>query len=124
MGNATVYGNLHEIIRLRKDFSQDPFDKIVKVLNLTGFISKRDVPLNALSSNEKKLFKLAAALIMDAEVFLLDFNLYLNSFSSDVIDILKNLSFKGPCIVVSASDKADFNMPGRTYINIKYGEII
>lgn len=124
MGNATVYENLYEIIRMRKDFSQDPFDKIVPVLNLTGLISKREVPLNALSSNEKKLFKLAFALIRDAEIFLLDFNLYMNSFSAGLIDILKSLSSEGRCVVVSASDKADLNLPGRMYANIKDGEII
>ncbi len=123
INSLSVSGNLSEIIRALGIPSKVAFDRIMHVLKLCSLINSRDILPENLSSGEKKLFKLALALVKEPEVFLLDFNLCMDSLSLEIARILKSISSRGGAIMVTAADYGRGSLPCDICLDIQNGEI-
>lgn len=124
INRLSLYDTLAEIIRLQDIPPKVAFDRIMHSLKLTGLIASRDIPVGKLSSSEKKLFKLASAIIREPELIMLDFNLCSGSFSGEVVRLIKRISSRGTGVVLTAKETAELKVPRRMCLRMKNGQIL
>ncbi len=123
ISSLSVYGNLFEILRIIGIPPKVAFDRIMHVLKLCSLISARDILPENLSSGEKKLFRLALALIKEPEIFLIDFNLCSEPLSLEIVRILRAIASRGAAVLATASECGRRDFPGDVYMDIQNGEI-
>lgn len=118
-----LYRNIEYILKLKKTPEKIIFDRIMHILKLTGLITKRELLPGNLSFSEKRLFALSLSLVRETEVILCDFNLSGFDEEEELIRILKNASFRGAGVIVSARKEAKFETFPLKCIDIINGEI-
>ncbi len=123
ISSKSVYENLYYILRISRLPRGVAFDRIMHVLKITGLIPKRELYPGDLSSSEKLFFKLAAALLRDPELMFLDFNLSGETYSAEIIEILKRISSIGCAVLISAGENSNLNIPERMCLRVSDGEI-
>jgi len=122
LSTRNLYHNVEYVLKLHHMPKEIRFDRIMYILRLTELISKRDVVPLDLSSSEKKVFALAMALAREVDVMLCDFNLSGNAEEEGLMKLLKNTTYKGTGVIVTAKEEADFKTVRVKYIDILNGE--
>lgn len=120
---ATLFENLKFILKFKNIPEDIIFDKIIHILKLVGLISIRELTPEKLSSIEKKLFSLALEMVKEKEIFLCDFNLSSQN-ENRILDILTSIYHRGGTVIITAPKKANFNISGIKYIDLKDGQQI
>lgn len=123
LNSKNSYQNIEYVLKLQHTPREIIFDRIMHILKLTELMPKREVIASDLASSEKKILALAMTLAREVEILLCDFNLTGFSEEECVIRLLKNVTYRGTGVIVTAKKIADFKEVRAKYIDIINGEI-
>ncbi len=121
--NKNVYKNIEYLLKLKNTPRELLFDRIIHILKLTGLISKRDLYPGDLSLSEKKVLALAMAFSIEPDILLCDLNLTGYDDDREVFMLLKNATYRGAGVIVTAKESVEFKIGRVKYFDIINGEI-
>ena len=116
--------NIDFVLKLRGVPDSSRFDRNMEILQKTGLIDKRKMPVKMLSMTEKKLFSLAVMLARGCGIYLCDLNLTGFSDEENMINLLKDETHRGAGVIVTARSDAEIKGARVKNIDIKDGKII
>ncbi|MDA3793296.1 MAG: ATP-binding cassette domain-containing protein [Elusimicrobia bacterium] len=119
----SLYSNMEYILKYQNIPADVIFDRIIHILKLTGLIGKRDLKPIQLSSVEKKVFFMAAALATEKNMIFCDLNIAGLPDEKDIIRTIKNYVFRGGTIVLTAKEKVKIKTTHTKYIDLINGKI-
>lgn len=119
----TIYENMEYILKYQNIPSDVIFDRIMHLLKLTGLIGKRDLKPVSLSSTEKKIFFMAAALATEKSAIFCDLNITGLPDEKDIIRAVKNYVLRGGTIIMTAKEQVEIPTAHTKYLDLENGKI-